>query len=88
MYLKHVLRYLKRFGTVGQIWKHENKDAYACNMTRFYTIFWFAEKMLKAMKLNGETYARRLLGDSIVLPPLHFYWKFGIFIFLIFLDEV
>ena len=25
----------------------------ACNMTRFDTIFDFAEKMLKAMKLNG-----------------------------------
>jgi len=28
MYPKHAfLRYLKRFGTVGKRWKHENKDA-------------------------------------------------------------
>jgi len=40
-----------------------NKDAYACNMTRFDTIFWLAENILKAMKLNGAIwrfYARRL----------------------------
>ena len=38
--LKHTFMwYLKRFGTVGQILKHENKDAYACNMTCFDTIF-------------------------------------------------
>ena len=71
MYLKHaLLRYFKRFGTVGKIWKHENKDAYACNMTRFYTIFWLAGKQMKAMKVNGafwRFYARRLLGDLIVL---------------------
>jgi len=41
MYLKHVLlRYLKRFGTVGKRWRVD-------------TIFWLAEKTLKAMKLNG-----------------------------------
>ena len=77
MSLKHAFwRYLKRFGTVGKIWKHENKDAYACNMTRFNTIFWLAEQILKAMKLNGafwRVYARRALGDPIVLPtPLQF----------------
>ena len=50
---------------------YENKDAYACNVTRFDTIFWLAEKILKAMKLNGaflRFYARRL----IVLPFLIF----------------
>ena len=40
MYLKHAFLWnLKRFGTVGKRGKHENKDAYACNMTRFDTIF-------------------------------------------------
>ena len=40
MYLKYaLLRYLKRFGIVGKIWKHENMDAYVCNMTRFDMIF-------------------------------------------------
>ena len=75
MSLKHeLLRYLKRFETVGKIWKNENKDAYACNMTRFDTIFWLPEKILKAMKLNGafwRFYDRRLLGDPIVLPIHH-----------------
>ena len=77
---------MKRFGTVGKIWKHENKDAYACNMTRFDTIFWLTDNNLKAMKLNGafwRFYDRRLLRDPKVLP-FNFYCKFGRFIFLTF----
>ena len=92
---KTVWHYLKRFGTaenIWKIWKHQNKDAYACNMPRFDTIFWLAEKTLKAMKLNGAFWrfcARRLLGDPIVLPtPFNFNLKSGRFIFLIFWDEV
>ena len=63
MYLKHaLLRYLKWFGTVG---KDENKDAYACNTTSFYTICWLAEIILKAMKLNGSfwRFLRLMLDD-------------------------
>ena len=82
MSLKHAFWwYLKRFGTVGKIWKHENKDAYACNMTRFNTIFWLAEQILKAMKLNGafwRFYALRLLGDPIVLVTYEHHRKANI----------
>ena len=66
---------------VGKIWKHENMDAYVCNMTRFDTIFWLAEIILKAMKLNGAFWR----GSDSATDP---YCKFGRFIFLIFLDEV
>jgi len=41
MYIKHaLLGYLKRFRTIGKMGRYENKDAYARNMTRLYTIFW------------------------------------------------
>ena len=92
LHLKHAfLRYLKRVWTVGKIWKHENKDAYACNVTRFDTIFWLADNILKAVKRNGaywRFYARWLLGDPIVLPnhhhtPFIVSCNFGRFIFLI-----
>ena len=33
--------------------KYENKDPNACKVTRFDAIFWLAEQILKAMKLNG-----------------------------------
>ena len=59
------------FETIWNCSKDENKDAYACNMTRFDTTFWLAENVLKAMKLNGAfwcCYARRLVVDPIVLP--------------------
>jgi len=40
MYIKHaLLGYLKRFRTIGKMGRYENKDAYARNMTRLYTIF-------------------------------------------------
>ena len=79
LHLKHAfLRYLKRVWTVGKIWKHENKDAYACNVTRFDTIFWLADNILREVKRNGafwRFYARWLLGDPIVLPihPVSFF---------------
>ena len=67
MYLQHAfVWYLKRFGTVVKSWKYENKDAYARNMTRFDTIYWLAEKILKAiMKLNGAfwRFLRLMLDD-------------------------
>ena len=66
MYLKHAfLRYLKRFGPVAKRWKHENKDAHACNMTSFDTVLRLAEKKLKAMELNGAfwRFLRVMLGD-------------------------
>ena len=88
--LKHALwRYLKRFGTVGKRWKHENKDAYTCNMTRFYTIFWLADKILKTMKLNGAFWRFLRLSlttfrgsDSAIHHPhpFNFYCKFGRYI--------
>jgi len=87
-------RYLNRFGTVGKRWKHEIKDAYTCNMIRFdYTIFWHAEKFLKAMKLNGAFWRfLRLMLDDIkgiryCYPPPSFLLQMwtGCFCFL---DEV
>ena len=96
MYLKHAfLRYLKRFGPVAKRWKHENKDAHACNMASFDTVLRLAEKKIES---NGakwwiltlfESYARRLLGDSIVLlTPFIFIESLDVLFVLIFLDEV
>ena len=72
MYLKHALsRYLKRFGTLGKIWKHGRLRVQ-------YDTFWYDILTCSCNFENNEakwciltlfeTYARRLLGDSIVLP--------------------
>jgi len=47
-------------------------------------MYWSAWWTVFSILTLFETYVRRLLGDSIVLPiRLHFYWKCWRFIFLI-----
>ena len=98
MYLMHALpRYLKRVGTVGKIWKHENKDACkfvnACNMTFWYDILTWRDKFESneakwcILTLLCSTTFRG--SDSATHPlPLHFLLQIWTFYFLLFWDEV
>ena len=67
LYIKHAfLQYLKQFRTVGKRWKQERfwyniltcRDNFESNEAKWCILTPF------------ETYARRLLGDSTVLPTL------------------
>ena len=82
MYLKHaLLRYLKRFGTAGKRWKQ--------GLLRVqYDTFWYDILTFREKIETFETYARRLLGDPIVLsnppPPFNFITNLDVFFFSFF----